>query len=318
MSSKRSHFDPRLIEFNDAAFLDPGKIDEALRRLMPNAYLSKGSYSYPSRAPLCDLVWNHMDQNHRPLIHNTYEEAARVFIDRHASFSLTRFGKWPVAIPVFDGYFRENGFYQVMVLFGLVVVVCLVECKAGENGTSMEISWTTASHWLLRFVHPYLNRRIRLLNEEQNRDDDPIRDQRVALRKAQYSFVTDSPDFTNANVVANNVKFPAVAGTHAVSVKEIPEGQPQRVAVADRAFVIRRTGGTLEVWPGICPHEGAAIGVEHLKGATVKCGWHGLEFGPRRLGPGSGRVVVCGAALELTEDQLTVGPAPSFAPVATT
>ncbi|MEI6202634.1 MAG: Rieske (2Fe-2S) protein [Enhydrobacter sp.] len=307
-----------MIEFNDAVFLDPEKIDEALRRLMPNAFLSKGSFSYPSRAALCDLVWNHMDQNHRPLIHSTYEKAARVFIDRRASFSLTRFGKWPIAIPVFDGYFRENGFYQVMVLFGLVIVVCLVDCKAGETGTSMEISWTTASHRLLRFIHPYLNRRIRLLNDVQNRDDDPIRDQRVALRKAQYTFSTDAPDFINANVMANNVKFPAVAGTHEISIRDLSEGQPQRIAVADRAFIVRRTGGTLEVWPGICPHEGAAIEVGHLKGATAVCAWHGLEFGPRRLGPGSGKLVMCGAALELTGDRLNVGPAPSRTPVAST
>ena len=78
-----------------------------------------------------------------------------------------------------------------------------------------------------------------------------------------------------------------------------------------------RTGDTLEVWPGICPHEGAPIEVGQLKGATVKCAWHGLEFGPRRMDPGSGRVVMCGAALELTGDQLNVGPAPTLAPVAT-
>jgi nitrite reductase/ring-hydroxylating ferredoxin subunit len=314
MSSKRSFFDPRLLEFDDAVFLDPGKIDEALRRLMPSAFLSKGSFSYPSRAPLCDLVWNHMDQNHRPLIHSTYEQAARVFIDRRASFSLTRFGKWPIAIPVFDGYVRENCFYQVMVLFGLVIVVCLVECKESESGTSMEISWTTASHWLLRFIHPYLNRRIRELNDVQNRDDDPIRDQRVALREAQYRFATDDPDFINSNVMANNVKFPPVAGTHTIAMETLPEGQPHKVVVADRTLIVRRTGKALEVWPGICPHEGAPIETRDLKGTSVVCAWHGLEFGPRRLGPASGRVVVCGAALELAGDELKVGPAPALAP----
>lgn len=311
MPAGDSFFDPRLVGLNGVAFLDQAKIDEALLRLLPNARLSKGSFTFPSRAELRDLAWNHMDQNHRPHIHNTYGEAARVFIDRHASFALTRYGRWPIAIPVFDGYFRDNGFYQVMVLFGVIVVVVVIECNVDDKGeTRMDVNWTIASHRWLRFLHPILSRRIERLNDVQNREDDPIRDRRVELRAADYRFTTDAPDFYNSNVIGNNVEFPAYRGSHTLSIREIPEGGLRRERVGDRAYILRRTGQSLEVWPGVCPHEGASLDVGNVDGRMVRCPWHGLEFGPRRLGAGASTAVVCGALLELEGDRLSIRPAP--------
>lgn len=311
MSSGDSFFDPRMVGLNGVAFLDQSKIDEALKRLLPKAHLSKGRFTYPCRAELRDLVWNHMDQNHRPYIHNTYGEAARVFIDRHASFALTRYGNWPVAIPVFDGYFRQNGFYQVMVLFGLIVVVTIIECNEdGKGGTQMDVSWTIASHRWLRFLHPILTRRIERLNDVQNREDEPLRDRRVSLRAAEYKFSTDCPDFYNSNLVANNVQFPKFTGTHTLSISALPEGQLRREQTGDRAFILRRTGQSVEVWPGVCPHEGAILDVNNVDGRMLRCPWHGLEFGPRRLGAGAGKAVICGALVELEGDRMSIGLAP--------
>ncbi len=309
MSLNQSFFDPRLVGIEGAAFIDPAKIEEALLRLIPRAHISKGHFTYPSRAELRDLVWNHMDQNHRPHIHRTYGEAARLFIDPHASFSLTRYGRWPVAIPVFDGYFRENGFYQVMVLFGLIVVVNIIECNKVDDGTAMDVGWVVASHRWLRFLHPLLSRRFQRLNDVQNREDDPMRDQRVALRAANYRFATDAPNFLNSNVVANNVEFPAFPGHHSIALKDLPEAELYRAEVGDRAFILRRSGQQLEVWPGICPHEGAELGAGDVTGKLVRCPWHGLEFGPRRFGPDAGKAVLCGALLEFSGDALTIRPA---------
>src|SRR5262245_20747179 len=99
-------FDPDLAEGVDDGFILERTLDDALRRLIPRAYISTDGFNCPSQAELRDLAWNHMDQNHRPLIHRTYGDATRIHIGRHSSFSLTRFGRWPVLIPVFDGYFK--------------------------------------------------------------------------------------------------------------------------------------------------------------------------------------------------------------------
>jgi nitrite reductase/ring-hydroxylating ferredoxin subunit len=304
-------FDPALFEQGGAAFIREGKLDEALRKLIPGASISKGCYSYPSRSELRDLVWNHMDQNHRPFIHRTYGEASRIFIDGRASFSLTRFGGWPIVIPVFDGYYKENGFYQVMVLFGLIAVVNVIECQSAGNGTKMDISWAIASHRWLRFLHPLLHRRFVRLNEVQNREDNPIRDRRIALRAAGYRFKTDNPDFINANVIENNAIFPPVAAPDGIALAALPDQRAVRVPFAERAFILRRDRDAVEVWPGVCLHEGAELDVRHLGDAVVKCPWHGLEFAARRLEEGGRAVELCGARLDLAGGKILVNPLPS-------
>jgi len=306
MQPKRLFFDPTLIEQSGAAFIRESKVDEALTRLIPGARISKGRFSYPATAEQRDLVWNHMDQNHRPLVHRTYGEAMRVFIGEPAAFSLTRFGSWPAVIPVFDGYYGEGGFYQVVCLFGLLVVVNTIECKTAETGTSMEIDWAIASHWSLRFLHPLLSKRLMRLNLVQNAEDDEIRDRRVALRAAGYRFLTDTPNFINANALRNNVVFPAVSGTHSVALDGIADGEVRRLEVAGRAYILRRAGDGFDVWPGVCPHEGAALTPKHLCDGIVECPWHGLKYGLRRMGRGDAAIVLCGARLEVDGQTLRV------------
>ena len=283
-------------------------MDAALARLIPNVRVSKGAFTCPGYAEPRDLLWNHMDQNHRPHIHRTYGEAMRVFIGERGAFSLTRFGTWPVVIPVFDGHFKNNGFYQVMCLFGLIVVINTIECHVSDGVTRMEINWAIASHRFLKFLHPALDRRLRRLNVIQNKEDEVIRKRRVEMRRQGYSFATDDADFVNSNAMANNVMFPPLAMPHSISVGTLPEGQARRIDVGDRAFIVRRTGETIEIWPGVCPHEGAVLASEDLHGSVLKCSWHGLEYGPRRLGPGGAPISVCGASLVLRDGNLQISP----------
>lgn len=307
MPVNRSFFDPALIEKWGAAFIREDRVDEALARLIPNVRITKGSYSCPGFAEQRDLLWNHMDQNHRPYIHKTYGEAMRMFIGERAALSLTRFGRWPVVIPVFDGHYKDNGFYQVLCLFGVIVVIVVIEANESPE-PRMDVSWAIASHRLLRFLHPFLDRRLRRLNDVQNREDEGIRRRRVELRAKGYCFGTDNPDFMNSNVVSNNVIFPPVGKTVSISLADLPQGEPHQVDIGDRSYLVRRSADGVDVWPGVCPHEGAALGTVAIRGNSVKCPWHGLEFGMRMLRPMGGPIALCGARLSLTDGKLEIGP----------
>jgi hypothetical protein len=304
-----SFFDPHVVEQWGGAFLREDRIEEALRTLIPGAAITEGHYSYPSRAETRDLVWNHMDQNHRPTIHATYGGAARIHIGAEAAFSLTRFGRWPLLIPVFDGHHKENGFYQIIVLFGLFVVVTIIECNGVGGASRMDIRWFIASHRLLRFLHKPLNRRLVRLNEVQNVADDEIRDRRIALRAEGYSFVTDRPDFRTANMVANDVIFPPLASVLAIVLADLALDEPRRVELGGRAFILRRrSDGAADVWPGICLHEGAALEPAHIEGRVVKCPWHGLEWAAGQLSERNPNVEMCGARLELVAGRIHLRP----------
>lgn len=302
----RSFFDPALIEEAGTAFIREDKVDDALRTLIPNAHITKGSYTTPGYSNVLDLAWNHMDQNHRPYVHNTYGAAMRVAISDRTAFSITRFGNWPAIIPVFDGRHRENGFYQILCLFGLFVIVNVIECNTGERGTRMNISWAIASHRWLRWLHPYLDRRLQKLNVVQNDEDAEIRHRRVELRRLGYRFETDSPDFLNSNALANNVVFPPLTQDHTIKLSELDEGRAVRVDVGDRAYIFSRQGENIEVWPGVCPHEGAELSPKDLQGSQVKCRWHGLGFGSRKLGKANPLLSLCGARLQLEADRITI------------
>jgi hypothetical protein len=306
-----SFFDPAVSGTAAAAFIREGELDGALRRLIPGAYISKRQFSYPSRSELRDLVWNHMDQQHRPFIHRTYGDASRIFISKAAAFSLTRFGRWPTVIPVFDGHHKENGFYQIIVLFGLAVIVNIIECNPDGTQTKMDVQWTIASHRWLRWIHPMLHRRLSRLNDVQNREDDTMRDRRIELRAAGYRFKTDTPDFVSSNVIENNTVFPPVGSPGSIVLSALAERTAVEVPVAGRSFILRRDGNSVEVWPGVCPHEGAGLKVPDLRGNTVKCPWHGLEFGPRRLVEGGAGLTICGAHLMLEADRIVVRSLPT-------
>lgn len=305
-----SFFDPTLIERSGVAFIREDQIDKALGRLIPKVHITKGRYTHPAHAELRDLAWNHMDQNHRPFIHRTYNDAMRVHIGEEAAFSLTRFGKWPVVVPVFDGYYKDNGFYQVVCLFGLVVIVNFIAAHSAGERTYMEIDWAIASHRLLRFLHPALGRKLRRLNEVQNLEDEIVRDRRVALRANGYRFLTDNPNFVNSNAIGNNVVFPSVRIPQVVSLAGLQDGEIRRLEVDRRAYLVRRASDAVQIWPAVCPHEGAAIGPEHVRGNGIKCPWHGLEFGTRLLRPGAPGVTICGARVELKDVALHVSAAP--------
>jgi hypothetical protein len=172
----------------------------------------------------------------------------------------------------------------------------------------MDISWAIASHRLLRILHPILDRRLRRLNVVQNGEDAEIRERRVELRGMGYRFCTDRPDFINANALSNNVAFPPLAGARFVAIDEIPDGQSKRIDIGDRAFVVRRVGEAVDIWPGVCLHEGAVMAPSDLRGNTIKCPWHGLEYGGRRLKPGGDPLSLCGARLELADGELKISP----------
>jgi len=299
-------FDPTLVEKWGVGFIREGMIDEGLRKLIPGAHISKGAFKYPSRSELRDLAWNHMDQNHRPFIHRTYGDAMRINVQTQSAYSLTRFGRWPVVIPVFDGYFRENGFYQFVVVFGLFVIAIVMENKVVANGTEIDIAWAIASHRWLRFVHPILNRQLIRVNDVQNREDDPIRDRRIAMRAQGYRFLTDEPNFMNSNLMENNTVYPPLRTSASISFSDLPQNHAVRIVLDNRAYVFRRSNRSVEVWPGVCPHEGAEIGADRLRTGVVRCPWHGLEFGARILSDASQNLVMCGARLELAGDRITL------------
>ena len=107
--------------------------------------------------------------------------------------------------------------------------------------------------------------------------------------------------------------FPPVTASASIDTQDLPEGRPVRINAGNRAFVLRRTGDSVEVWPGVCPHEGAELAAGDLRDKSITCPWHGLKFPARLLSPADPGATVCGARLELGAGRITVAPTPPTA-----
>jgi nitrite reductase/ring-hydroxylating ferredoxin subunit len=111
----------------------------------------------------------------------------------------------------------------------------------------------------------------------------------------------------NSNVIENNTIFPDVSEPGVVVIADLPDKRAVRVAIARRGFILRRDQDAVDVWPGVCPHEGAELDVEHLGDKLVVCPWHGLKYGGRRLVEGRA-IELCGARLELGDGHISIKP----------
>ncbi len=271
------------------------------------AAVTRGHYELDGDVSVADLDWNHMDQEHRPYIHDTYHESVRIASARDFALSVTRLGRLPFLAQVTDIRLGPGHFYQSVSLLGIAIVHSTIRMTPLDNGkVRQDIDWMIVTHRLFRFVHGWLNRRMQRLNAVQNVEDIPVRDRRTELRRRGWRFRTDDPDFLNSNTSENNAIPPAVEG----ELREaIPEGAgPHVLCLGAFEFLVRRVEDGVHVWPGVCPHEGGNLCEGARHGDRIECPWHGFRFGPVRLTAGEPVGDLFGVRVRFDGDALIVLP----------
>jgi hypothetical protein len=181
--------------------------------------------------------------------------------------------------------------------------------QEGEK-TRVKIDWYLVSHWLFKFLHPLFNWRLRKLQVTQNGEDAPLRDRRRELRKRGLTFITDLPDFMNANDLGDHVMLPAQSWPIRTKIPTLENGQTSEVRLGPFELLMRRDGDDLLVWPALCPHEGAKLDESHLCDDRLSCPWHGRRFRPARLkSSGEGALRYLGLSITLHNGELIAAPA---------
>jgi hypothetical protein len=131
-------------------------------------------------------------------------------------------------------------------------------------------------------LRPLLTRNFHSLME----GDAPMRNRRGELRrwglnlpKTSYSF-TETLDLRAQNVFPGaDVNIPDPV---AIPLASMPSDAPVMFGRSDHyGLQIFRRGDVVEVFPRLCPHEGACLDKNSLNGEkSISCGWHGRRFGP--------------------------------------
>ena len=235
-----------------------------------------------------DVVFNYKDLAHLKVVHNTFdifhshigEDAASCVIMQKlfgVNFPLTH-----TALQLGENrLFFHNSFLNIL-LTSEVIIDALPDHRVSVRTTY----GVGAPKLLLPLVFPFLKR---LLIRNYNilmEGDAPMRDRRGDLRrwglqlpKTRYSF-PETLDLRVRNVFPD--KDAGVPEPLSIPLSSVPLDAPVLVGRSDHyGLQVIRRDDAIEIFPRMCPHEGACLDQKTLKGKNgISCGWHGRRFGP--------------------------------------
>lgn len=262
-------------------YLTPENLYEQLTAFTKGMAVTKGMFELTiPRCTLQDLEWNHMDQLHRPTVHNTYEKGVRIALGEAFAVSLTQWSRWPIFINVADVYVGKGLFYQSLTLAGIVFLHSIISMEeVSEDTVKLKDEWYIASHKLFKFLHSPLNKKLYKLNKRLQDEDAQIRHGRFELRQQGYRFRTDEPNYYNSNRLGENTIYPPLETEAIIPLQAFTE-EPTKQTIANLEFIIQknRAENAYLIWPAACPHEGGPLMLGKFCKTQIACPWHGLRF----------------------------------------
>ncbi len=137
-------------------YISPDQLLREIKVLHKGMAVTTGSYEVLTEGEVRDLDWNHMDQSHRPFVHETYREALRLCVGQDFALSVTKWGKMPIFVTITDVRLKPGLFYQCFCIFSIVYVHSVIQMVAEGPNVRQRIDWYIASHPIFRFLHPFV------------------------------------------------------------------------------------------------------------------------------------------------------------------
>lgn len=257
---------------------------------------------------LQDLEWNSMDQHHRPHVHNTYQECARLFLSEAVTVSVTKAGPWPFFVMLTDIRLKPGFYYQSYTILGLWYVHCVQYAVPKDGRLYQRVDFHVLSHWFFKFMHKPILKRLIDINEKLNKEDFPIRRRRLDLRKKGYRFCTDDPNFLNSNSLTDNVIVPFAESAGRFPLKQF-SSEVRKISVGPIDLLVKTDDGrSFLVWPEACPHEGGPLAEAKLCDKALVCPWHDLKFQATVVSREKSGVSLGQLNLSLEGEELVVRP----------
>ena len=264
-------------------YVKPEHVAARLKKLHPGAVVTQGRLETKVKGHILDSEWGVFDLIHRVHVHHTYPNFIPLLSSKDVSVLITPWGRLPIFFQVATSRVGPAAYQQTFSIFG--VLYCHQVSQMTQEGDEVRVtmSWFLVSHWLFKWMHYLFDKRLARLQKEQGEEDAPLRERRWELRKRGIRFVTDQPDFINANDMSDHVILPPMALPLRIPLTHIADGKCQDVSAGPLELLVRKQADAWTVWPALCPHEGAKLGEEHLCENRLTCPWHGRAFGPTNL-----------------------------------
>ena len=244
-----------------------------------------------------DALWNYLDVPHLNYVH-TAVSGEEFYSSDAASVSVFEQRVFGLRVQAVTAIVRRSDELVEYVTSLPFVRIAVATKIAGANGQcQVETVYTVTSSFLLRplhgLVHWALARNYRLLMSE----DLPMREQRERLRARGVRFARDVEGYgfeASKRVRENNV-IPAHGDPETISLSSLglEQGEWSRFVLSNglEILVSMSDDDEMLVLPGVCPHEGAALGsateCSDSENCQIRCPWHGRVFRPLTLSPNS-------------------------------
>jgi hypothetical protein len=288
-------------------YVRPEQIAERLKQLHPGAVVSRGHLETKVRGHILDGEWGVFDLIHRIHVHHTYPNFIPLISSKDISVLVTPWGKLPIFFQVVTARVGPAAYYQTFSIFGVLYCHQISQMVQMDDEIHVSMDWFLVSHWLFKWMHRLFDRRLARLQKDQGDEDAPLRDRRLDLRKRGVRFVTDEPDFINANDLSDHVILPSAELPLRLLLRQAADGSYRHISAGPIELLVKKEADELTVWPGLCPHEGAKLEEKNLCENRLTCPWHGRTFGATRLPKGGTAVFrYLGLIIERDGDDLVV------------
>jgi hypothetical protein len=172
---------------------------------------------------------------------------------------------------------------------GFLVIVETSWKSVGQIRTQVATKYSIGSKPMFKFLHSFIRRLISKNYEVLMSEDIPMRTRRGELRKWGYTFRTDGLPHSFAatlRILDENMVFKAKPVPPAPSLVT----NQQIETFKEKDFFLGRSDhwglrfkarcNTLEIFPRMCPHEGACLDHQPLDSGAIVCPWHGRVLRP--------------------------------------
>jgi len=254
--------------------------------------VTEGDYS------IADVEWNYKDVPHLNKVHT---RAANVNglteVDAEASINIQKVlgFRLPLVLCHYETAPDCHTYFFTMLAY---TVVCETTFETTPQGRSRVVTtYAVGGHRAPMLLFPLIAKVLRHNYRTLMSEDVPMRERRGQLRSWGYSFkgdgasrsFVDSPAIERDNVVLCTTPTPPPL--YAPLSTLTPE-HPLLWGRSDHVGVrLERQAAGIDVYPRMCPHEGACLDSAALVGRRLDCPWHGRAIEPLGTVPVGGGVL---------------------------
>lgn len=268
-------------------------IDNIAKRMAMMGYVSSSTnVSTTGEYLVEDAMWNTMDLRHADKLHPQVAKNSPFFVDHHICCYVIHIKVLGVAVPIIGMTYlvNERALGAVLNLpFGFLVKSDIECTQDSETKTTVRVCYTILSHRFLKFMHGLIALSLKSNFKLLMKDDVPMRERRMELRRMGFHSIQDQCSFLNPlDISRNNIRFDRdqAHGNReekeiSISLDELGAGSRVRIELTpEKSFFIIREKQELLVFPSYCPHEGAKLDGAQCQNERVICPWHGRRLDP--------------------------------------